>query len=74
MIRFFHWLFVVILILVGCSLVLAGGYLLYLEGSSYYLLSGLLLLYIATMQIKGQPIAAKSVWCVSNFDTRVDGL
>ncbi|MEM7359960.1 MAG: PQQ-binding-like beta-propeller repeat protein [Pseudomonadota bacterium] len=56
--RIFHWLFVTFLFLSGLYSVLLGGWLVYLGGSAYYLLSGLAVLYIVYAIYRGNPRAA----------------
>lgn len=74
-----HWTFVVLLVLIGLLLAVPGGYLVWLGGSPYYLLSGLTTLGIAVLVIRrsgrgrmlyGLLLVATLVW--SLFEAGLD--
>lgn len=52
-----HWSFVTFLFLVGLICTLLGGYLVYLSGSPYYVLSGLVLIVVAVLVARRSPRA-----------------
>lgn len=58
-IRLAHWIFIVILSLVGLVLSVLGGLLVYLDGSPYYLLSGLVTLAVGGLVIRRSEKAPK---------------
>jgi len=52
-----HWIFLTLLALLGLLLTLGGTFLVYLDGSAYYLLSGLTLLFVAVLLLRRSPKA-----------------
>ncbi len=71
--KIFHWLFIVVLSLLGLILAGLGGYLAYLGGSWYYITIGAALLVVVVMMVKrnsmasslyGAMLGATVVWAV----------
>jgi len=54
-----HWLYTLILALVGLILSLLGGYLIYLGGSWYYLLTGITVIAVVVLLLRGKTVAVK---------------
>lgn len=65
--RIAHWIFVVIFLLMGFSLTLLGGYLAYLGGSSYYVLTGIALLFTAVLMIRRNQLAPRVYGAILGF-------
>lgn len=53
-----NWVFALLLLLIGLLLIVPGGYLIYLGGSPYYLLSGAMILATAWFVARRNPKAA----------------
>ncbi len=57
--RITHWLFAAVLLFVGLLLSILGGYLAYLGGSLYYVITGVAILSITVLYVRSNPLAAK---------------
>lgn len=57
--RITHWLFAVVLSLVGLLLSVLGGYLAYLGGSLYYVMTGVAVIAVTVLYVRENPLAAK---------------
>lgn len=57
-----HWIFVIVLVLVGLLLTVPGGFLVYLGGSPYYVIVGLATLATAWFTLRRSP---KAIWVYS---------
>ena len=76
-----HWIFIILLWLIGLSLTLLGGFLVYLSGSPYYVIAGIATIAVAVFVKRGSPRAvhiyaaillATLVW--SLFEAELDFL
>ena len=56
-VRIVHWIFVIVLTVIGILLALGGGVLSYLGGSWYYLIAGLATLTVSVMMVRRHKLA-----------------
>jgi len=61
LVRIAHWVFVVFLGLIGLYLTVAGGGLIYLGGSWYYVLAGLAMLAVTVSLVRRHALAPPAV-------------
>ncbi|QLC26899.1 PQQ-binding-like beta-propeller repeat protein [Parasphingopyxis algicola] len=52
-----HWIYIVLLLLIGLLLAVPGGFLVYLGGSPYYVLAGLATIAVAVLMMRRMPLA-----------------